>query len=40
VTTPNVPTDKNRAGIRRTVLFLAACALASYGLFLYSALHR
>jgi hypothetical protein len=41
VTTPNLPIDKRRAGVRRTVLFLFACALASYGLFLYTALqHR
>ena len=41
VTTPdNKPADRSRAGVRRTVLFLFGCALASYGMFLYSALHH
>jgi hypothetical protein len=29
--------DAQRAGVRRTVWILVACALAAYGLFLYSA---
>ena len=33
--------DRSRAGVRRTVLILFGCALASYGMFLYSAFqHR
>jgi hypothetical protein len=40
VTTPDNPSDRSRAGVRRTVWILFACALASYGLFLYSALHH
>jgi len=41
VTTPDSKPDRSsRAGIRRTVLLLLGCALASYGMFLYSALHH
>ena len=42
MTAPNItPENKRRAGVRRTVWILFGCALASYGLFLYSALqHR
>lgn len=39
----STPTDRDRdqarrAGIRRTVWILVACALAAYGLFLYGAM--
>jgi len=41
VTTPEQKfADRSRAGVRRTVWILFACALASYGMFLYSAMHH
>jgi hypothetical protein len=36
ITTSDKATVRSRAGVRRTVLILAGCALASYALFLYS----
>ena len=39
VTTPANPNDLRRARVRRTVWILFGCAIGSYLLFLYTAMH-